>query len=70
MVKESGVNVKYSTKSHEIVINGSTLKKVRGDFLRLEQILVNLLSNAVKYSPDHNKIEVNLSSDDHLIVKW
>lgn len=47
------------------MISGSTLKKVSGGSQRLEQVLVNLISNAIKYSPDHNKIGVNLSSDDN-----
>ncbi len=33
---------------------------VRGDELRLEQLIQNLITNAIKYSPEGSKIEVNL----------
>lgn len=34
---------------------------VRGDIIRLEQILLNLLSNAVKHAPDSKRIHIRLT---------
>ncbi|MBC7252279.1 MAG: HAMP domain-containing histidine kinase [Anaerolineae bacterium] len=36
----------------------ATIPQVRGDFRRVEQILVNLLSNAVKYTPETGRVTV------------
>jgi signal transduction histidine kinase len=35
--------------------------RVRGDALRLEQVLLNLLQNAIKYSPDGGPIQVEVA---------
>ena len=31
---------------------------------KIQQILYNLVSNAIKYSPDNDKIEISINSDD------
>jgi len=41
---------------------------VRGDLLRLEQILANLLSNAVKYTNRGGRIDVRLGAEDGAAV--
>ena len=43
---------------------------LRCDKLKLKQILINILSNAAKFTPDHGKINVNLTmtSDDVAIA--
>jgi two-component system NtrC family sensor kinase len=44
------------------------LPELRGNPIRLRQLLDNLLSNAVKYSPHGGKIRVSLSAEDDQII--
>lgn len=47
---------------------GPDIPKMRGNPIRLRQLLDNLLSNAVKYSPKGSKISVSLQSEDNQII--
>ena len=47
---------------------GQDLPELRGNPIRLRQLLDNLLSNAVKYSPKGSKISVSLHSEDSQII--
>jgi signal transduction histidine kinase len=60
-VQETIEVMKVTSKTHEIVLTGSTTKTVYGDENRIGQVLTNLLSNAIKYSPGKQKIVVSIS---------
>ncbi len=47
---------------------GKELPELRGNPIRLRQLLDNLLSNAVKYSPRGAKIQVSLQAEDNQII--
>jgi signal transduction histidine kinase len=50
---------------HEIVVHTPDAPvTVRGDPVRIEQVLNNLLSNAIKFSPGGGRIELALDRDD------
>lgn len=53
--------VRVTTEAHTIEV-GSPVHEllVRGDALRLEQVVQNLLQNAIKYSPEGGPIQVEL----------
>ena len=47
---------------------GNDIPELRGNPIRLRQLLDNLLSNAIKYSPKGSKISVSLHSEDSQII--
>jgi len=69
MAKECIENMKLQDKKHEIILEGSIQKNIRGDRSRLTQVLTNYLTNAIKYSPDSNKIIVKVKEEkDNVVV--
>lgn len=63
LLAEVVANFQYTVTSHVVEQRGGTKVIVYADKDRINQVLVNLISNAIKYSPDADKIIVNLSSD-------
>lgn len=60
LAKEVVNTIQLTTKNHIISINGKA-GKVYADKGRIEQVLINLLINAIKYSPEADRVIVNLS---------
>jgi signal transduction histidine kinase len=61
--------MQHSYPDYKIKKTGLAGKKIFGDEMRIEQVIVNFISNAIKYSPDNNEIQVNVSiCDDKLYV--
>lgn len=67
LVKEVVENFQSTTASHKIELTGSSSAKINGDKERLSNAIVNLLRNAVKYSPNQNKIVLQLSEQNNFI---
>ncbi|WP_454803661.1 PAS domain-containing sensor histidine kinase [Mucilaginibacter phyllosphaerae] len=61
MVIESIENIQSATKTHKIILSGSTGVTYIGDESHIVQVLNNLLSNAIKYSPEEHEVNVYLS---------
>ena len=49
---------------------GKKIPELRGNPIRLRQLLDNLLSNAVKYSPQGGTISVSLQAEDSQIILY
>ncbi|MGN6803401.1 MAG: sensor histidine kinase [Ginsengibacter sp.] len=60
---ESIGNILPIINSHTLEVQGSVKGMVNGDKRRLEQVIANLVFNAVKYSPDSEKIIINISEN-------
>ena len=68
LIKESLENVQQTTRTHNILMQGETNEMVYGDKLRLEQVLTNLLTNAVKYSPESDKVIINVIKNKEYVL--
>jgi signal transduction histidine kinase len=61
--------MQHTKPKHRILINGAAAYFISGDRDRIQQVLINLLSNAIKYSPEANRVEINITNrEDHLRV--
>lgn len=62
---ESQLRLKNITLQTDI---GETIHELRGNPIRLRQLLDNLLGNAAKYSPNGSTIRVSLHAEDNQII--
>lgn len=62
LVKDTAESMQAIIKTHKIILEGKSRKKIKGDKDRVGQILINLITNAAKYSPDGEKIIVRTTS--------
>ena len=61
IVTDVAEQLRGTSDKHELVVTTPAHRiPVRGDLVRLEQVLVNLLSNAIKYSPDGGTIQLSV----------
>jgi signal transduction histidine kinase len=64
MVEETIENIQLTTQNHIIQKTGNCLQQITGDRSRLQQVVTNLLTNALKYSPNADKVLVNIEEQD------
>jgi two-component system CheB/CheR fusion protein len=67
LIKECVEDQQNSSKTHQLIIEGDTGVTVNADRNRIEQVMVNLISNAIKYSPNADKVIINLFHSDHVV---
>ena len=60
MIHETVEGMQHSVNNHKIEVKGDSEITITGDKERIEQVLINFISNAVKYSPNSNKVLVNV----------
>ncbi len=60
LIKDVVDDMQNIADNHEIFLTNSKNISINADKYRLSQVLINLLSNAIKYSPNSQKIYVNV----------
>lgn len=61
LITECCEDLQVQSDKHQLIIEGEQVIAVYADRNRLEQVIINLISNAVKYSPDGEKVVINVS---------
>ncbi len=60
LVKEAVDAIQTTEDGHRIIVSGEVSAKVYADKYRINQVVTNLLTNAIKYSPDSDRVVVQL----------
>jgi len=68
LIKEIAENFDATDNTHKIFIEGKPKKMVKADRDRIEQVIINLISNAIKYSPDADRVEIEIKSEKNDII--
>lgn len=55
--------MQYLSPKHQLILHGSTGKRIIGDKDRIEQVITNFISNAVKYSPAAHQVDIHISAE-------
>ena len=61
LVRDTAERVQSTVSSHLFEIDTPDVLEVNGDINRIEQVVTNLLTNAAKYSPDADRVRIQLS---------
>jgi PAS domain S-box-containing protein len=67
LIREAVNDIQHSTEKHKITIEGKVNKKVYGDKNKIYQVVVNLINNAIKYSPESDKVFINLRQNKNTV---
>lgn len=64
LAQEIVENVQGTTQTHDIILQNTPQVRVFGDRDRIGQVLINLLTNAIKYSPNADRVIVQIVTDE------
>lgn len=62
LVRDTAERVQSTISSHRFEIHTPDALEVSGDVNRIEQVVTNFLTNAVKYSPDADRVVIQVAS--------
>jgi PAS domain S-box-containing protein len=68
LVREVVSDMQLIYEDHKLLVSGRTDKKIVGDKNKISQLIINLISNGVKYSPDTNKIDIEIKNEQDAVI--
>jgi two-component system sensor histidine kinase/response regulator len=68
LLKESVEMISQIYPDYKILVTGESNVLVRGDEMRLEQVILNYMTNAIKYSPDIRELELHSHVQDNYLI--
>ncbi len=67
LLKETIEEMQRTSGSHKLIFKYKENINIKADRDRISQVVINFLSNAIKYSPDANKIMINVSQTENRV---
>jgi PAS domain S-box-containing protein len=67
LIKDCTGQMQHISVKHQFIIHKEDDFKINGDVARIEQVISNFLSNAVKYSPESDKVVIDINKEDRNI---
>lgn len=68
LVQEAVENIRGTTQTHHLLLEGTVAAPVYGDRDRIGQVLTNLLTNAIKYSKGAERVIVGMAIHEREVV--
>src|SRR5579885_379048 len=68
VVKDTVDAIQETASKHKIIVEGELPRRVYGDRYRIYQVITNLLTNAIKYSPQADRVLVQLIPEKDVAV--
>jgi PAS domain S-box-containing protein len=68
LVEEVAEGLQHTSRSYTIEVKDRFSEIVKGDRMRLEQVLTNFITNAIKYSPKAERVIVRMSRKNNEVV--
>ena len=68
LIKETIDEVQHTASHHDIVYNPLPNISIYADRDRIAQVITNFLTNAIKYSPERDRVDVNVSLGDNEVI--
>ncbi|WP_295768458.1 PAS domain-containing sensor histidine kinase [uncultured Mucilaginibacter sp.] len=68
LIKETVDEVQHTASHHDIVYTGKSDVSIYADRDRIAQVITNFLTNAIKYSPESDRVDINVSLGDTEVV--
>lgn len=68
LIKETVDEVQHTASHHDIICSAVPTLAIYADRDRIAQVLTNFLTNAIKYSPESDRVDVNVSVGDNEVI--